>query len=295
MNGRDWALVSSGAALATMATVGVYEARSRLAGAEPNRQLRVAELRGSAAATTPSTTLDRDHSAATASAMPGPLGSTPTATQVDALKHKLADVQRQRRDLETQLRSAEEELAKRARHGATPERDDLDLTPDDWKQLAVTGGIKYRVPCLLPSDASYTTPPEELEQLGLSPDDGQVLTDAQRRSNARIWATVRPLCAQIVNDEDAVDLLGAQSCISLIERAATKSDPTGTFEARRAVGEVHAGLRAPPPPAEQGPVYRTYMALTSEDDLFQADLAESFGPEDAHRIAQNMRCTSTRK
>lgn len=161
--------------------------------------------------------------------------------------------------------------------------------------IAATGQIKYRVPCILPSETSYEIPQAELDHLGLSPDEGQLLGEAQRRSNARIWAAVRPLCAEIVRNDDAVDLLGAHACMSLIERAAARANPLGSHEARRAVGEVHAGLRDAPPPGEQSPLYRAFMAFTSEGRLFEADLAETFGPEEARRVAQNMRCAATRK
>jgi hypothetical protein len=287
--GMDWPLIASGAALVTFVASGVYGAQALLAGPEPHRRSTATAHRSVDATelTLPATSA--------VGAAPDPAGAPAlTAAQFEALKQKLGDVQRQKRELETQVHALERELARRPEK-APPERDEFDLAPEDWKELAVTGRIKYRVPCALPNDPSYTVPSEELDRLGLGPDDGKLLAEAQRRSNARIWATLRPLCAKVVDDENAVDLLGAESCLSLVERAANKSDALGGFKARRAVGEVHAGLRQAPDPAEQGPVFQAYMALTSEGSLFEADLAESFGPEEARYMTQNMRCAATRK
>jgi hypothetical protein len=133
-----------------------------------------------------------------------------------------------------------------------------------------------------------------LDELGLSPDDGESLTAAHRRSNGRIWATLRPLCMNVVGNADVVDLLGAMSCLRLIEQKSSKSDIMAPTNARRQVAEVHAGIRPPPEDGQpQDPVFEAYMALTSEAGLFESDLAESFGPEEAKRISQSMPCVAT--
>lgn len=137
-----------------------------------------------------------------------------------------------------------------------------------------------------------------LDDLGLSPDDGEIVVDAVKRSNARLWATVRPACAQLVGREDLVDLLGFNSCQSLVEKTRQEVDPLAKHNAQRLVGEVRAGIREPPKDDEfQSPatreLYQMFMAATGEGDLFEADLAESFGPEAAQRIWHSFPCTGT--
>lgn len=288
-NGASGAAFASGVAFATLVAIGIHGVQGLLATPERHQERNPMALHGSteASQSTPA--------ASSVGAVSDRAGTAVSSTaQLEALKRKLSLVVSQKSELEGQLRGLERELARRP-EAAASERDEFDLSPEDWKGLAATGHVKYRVPCVLPSDPSYSPPADELDQLGLGPDDGKLLAEAQRRSNARIWATVRPLCAKLVGGDRVVDRLGAQSCLSLIERAANESDPIGSFEARRAVGEVHAGLREAPDPSEQSPVYQAYMALTREGSQFEADLAESFGPEEAGYIARNMRCASTRK
>ena len=56
----------------------------------------------------------------------------------------------------------------------------------------------------------------------------------------------------------------------------------------RRVSEIHAGLRpAPAAGKDLHPVLGMFLALTSEPALFEAELAQSFGPEDARRLAFN--------
>ena len=287
-NAANCALFAGGAAFATLVAIGIQGAQALLATPERHQERSPTALRGSleASQSTPA--------ASSVGAVSDPAGTASSTAQLEALKRKLSVVLSQKSELEGQLRGLELDRERRP-ETAAPERDEFDLSREDWKALAATGHVKYRVPCVLPNDPSYSTPADELDQLGLGPDDGKLLAEAQRRSNARIWATVRPLCAKLVGGDSVVDRLGAQSCLSLIERAANESDPIGSFEARRAVGEVHAGLREAPDLSEQSPVYQAYMALTREGSQFEADLAESFGPEEAGYIARNMRCASTRK
>jgi hypothetical protein len=67
------------------------------------------------------------------------------------------------------------------------------------------------------------------------------------------------------------------------------------IETRRQVAEVHAGLRAPPAAGEpQSPLFQALLLMSSEGKRFEADLAESFGPEEAQRIWRSMSCSSSR-
>ncbi len=295
---RDWGLVASGAVLPTVVGLTIYLAR-----AEPEvgrGALQPLEPFGSERA------LDREMDRAQL-----PLAASPEAPessaghpkiteprlarQLDLVRSKLEKIQREKRDLEAQVRALEGAHAQPAEGVSAGAPHEFDLDQEDWKELAAEYRIKYRIPCLMPADSPWPISQAELDRLGLSPEDGQLMQDAHRRSNARIWATVRPLCLKAVDDARAVDLLGAMECLRVIEQEANKENLTEAVDARRHVGEVHAGMRPPPPPGqEQHPVFEAYMAVTSEAKLFEADLAESFGPEEAKRIAESMSCVAAR-
>jgi len=53
---------------------------------------------------------------------------------------------------------------------------------------------------------------------------------------------------------------------------------------------VRAGLRPEPKEKPQHPVFENLMAVTGEMKKFEADLAESFGPEEAKRLAWGPGC-----
>jgi len=298
---RDGALVAGGAALATLAVVAVYEGKAYWAGAEPSAE------RGTAHAALPvgnqrepggidrvEMPLTGSPSTAKPSAGPQEPAERRIASQLRTVNGKLEAVQLEKRKLEEQLRGMKEELAQGADSEAAARRDEFDLDREDWKKLAAEGRIKYRIPCIVPSELGYTTSPAQLDHMGLSPDDGKTLDQAHRRSNARIWATVRPWCLKSVKDASVVDRLGAMACIRVIEQDATANDRMAVWDAHRQVAEVHAGLRPSPAPGQApSPLFEVYLALTSEGQLFEADLAESFGPEEAKRLNQSLSCSAS--
>jgi hypothetical protein len=300
MRSRDWGLVASGAALATVMVVSLYEGRAMLAHNEPD------EGRASAAHRRPDArTSDRRldevelalrHTPDTPTSQTGDPAVTDArvASQLEQVRSKLHEVEREKQALNTELRALEGELDARARVPATGDPREFELDKDDWKALAAEGRIKYRIPCQVPADSSYTISQQELDEIGLSPEDGKLLVEARRRSNARVWATLRPLCLAVLGDADAVESIGPTNCLLLIEKDAMKKDALSAMTARQQVAEVHAGMRLPPEPGEKlSPVFEAYMAVTSEAHLFEADLAENFGPEEARRITHSMSCVAT--
>src|SRR5690606_20145328 len=127
-------------------------------------------------------------------------------------------------------------------------------------------------------------------ELGLSPEDGQIIADAHRRSNERLWAVVRPLGLEAVGSEEVLNALGGPGCVQAINRKARSDDAEAARAARQLVADVRAGLRPEPRDTPQHPVYETLMAVTAEMQRFEADLAESFGPEEANRLAWGPGC-----
>jgi hypothetical protein len=219
----------------------------------------------------------------------------PASAQLEQVNGQLAATQRERDKLQSGKRNLEGQL--QTLQGEIQERDryKFDQTREEWKQLAVQGKVQYRAPCMMPLEMGWKMPQVEQDRLGLSPEDAEALNAAQLRSNRRVWDTLRPLCLQIVGKGDVVELIGAEHCLTLIDKVASRDDFKKVIEARRQVAEVHAGLRAPPTPGEaQSPLFEALLLMSSEGKRFEADLAESFGPEEAQRIWRSMSCASSR-
>jgi hypothetical protein len=204
--------------------------------------------------------------------------------EISDLNRKLYAVEMEKARLEASLARAERELSRQADGGMLRARHEYDLDEQDWQKLAKTGTIKYRHPCL--EEKGWKPRPEELELLGLGADDAEVLRAAFRRSYDRVWKTVRPLCAKVIGDADVVDSLGPDTCIHVVVDASRRQDNAQADLAIRQVSETRAGQRAlPAPGAATHPVFRLFWLLTGEMRAFEADLAESFGPEEAKRVA----------
>ena len=132
----------------------------------------------------------------------------------------------------------------------------------------------------------YKPDAERLNKLGLAPSDGAVLTDAHDKNYQRVWSMVRPLCAQALGATDAiVDKIGPMQCIPLVFENSERENKDAAYEAQKAVAEIRAGLRPEPGPNEKiHPVEKMFLFLTSANAQFEADLAKTLGPEEAHRV-----------
>ena len=215
------------------------------------------------------------------------------ARDISDLNRRLRGVEKQKAELEQKLQTAREKLAAVADGAAPRTRHEFDLTEEDWSELAKDGTVKFRVPCF--RSGGWSPSPETLNELGLAPDDGSAISDAYQKSNSRLWATIRPLCLRAIGKEDVVDTLGPDTCLHVVVDMARKQDSAAASEAMRQVGEIRAGLRpAPAPGTPMHPVLEIFLALTGEQPRFQADLAESLGPDEARRLAfGDGMCTST--
>lgn len=212
---------------------------------------------------------------------------------IEAANRTIAKIQSEKTQLQNKVQELEEDAVQLEESSVEPKGARYDLSEDDWKELVVEGKIKYRMPCLRSWDPPSSMSPASMDRLSIGPDAAATVTEAHRRSNARIWAAVRPLCLEAIGDESVVELLGPLSCRRLVEKLAYKNDPLGALDERGLVAEVHAGLRSPPEPGEpQSPIFTLYMAMTSESSLFESELAESFGPQEARRIWHSMSCAS---
>ncbi|HKO89745.1 MAG TPA: hypothetical protein VJU61_01250 [Polyangiaceae bacterium] len=203
------------------------------------------------------------------------------------MRSEVKELEQKRSALREELRAVESAI----QQSGAPQAYQFDLTKDQWKELAAAGRIKYRVPCQVSPKTQWTLGEALMNDLGLSPDDREPIAEAVGRSSARMWATVQPKCAEIVRQDEVVELLGFNGCSTLIEQHAQKKDPLAIHSAQRAAAEVRAGLHEAP--LDASPLQQLYLALTAEGSHFEADLAESFGPEEAKRIWHSFPCTRT--
>jgi hypothetical protein len=200
------------------------------------------------------------------------------ADTVREYRRKLEAIEAQKKKLEKELAEAQLKLT-----DGGPMKSEYELTKQDWKDLAKEGELRMRVPCSGPrNDFSYT--PENLNKLGLAPQDAPIVQQAFQKSNARTWGTVQPLCSQALNGAD-VSKIGLQACMSVLGEM-TRQQSNATYnEDVREVTEIMAGMRpAPAPGSGADPLLQAYLAMASETQNIESDLSASLGPDDARRV-----------
>ena len=291
MNKRDVKSGVIGAALTAFAFVAVYEGKVAVSHASEHVDLAAGEgAQIGAGGVTKSGALGAGEksfdakAAAAASDVPLAQANENLVAQVSEYRARLEAIAAQKVELEQTLKNTEQKLAAKADGSAgRPPKAEFDLGADDWKELSKDGTIKFMVPCS--RESAWLPKPETLQKLALAPQDGPTLQSAYKQSNARLWAVIRPLCAQEVGSEKVADRIGLDTCQHLVLDSMRAKDPEAANEAMRQVGEVRAGLRAQVDPSLQSsPVVKMFFALTAEGKLFENDLTQSLGPEEAHRI-----------
>jgi hypothetical protein len=176
--------------------------------------------------------------------------------------------------------------------GRGRDRGRREAPPPDWDRYAKQGIVPYNVPCL--RDTPFTPSARQLDRLGLAPQDASVVRDAYEKSNQRVMAQLQPLCAKVLGSAELANKVGSTACMNAIVDSARKENPDKMKEALSRVGEVNAGKRAAPDPSRMETVEALMLAFTGESKAFEADLAASLGPEDAHRIATSRMLCSER-
>jgi hypothetical protein len=96
-----------------------------------------------------------------------------------------------------------------------------------------------------------------------------------------------PICAAAIGTTtEVVEKIGPDACIHLIYDAVSKDNREAAAEAQTQAAEVRAGLRAEPAPGDKvHRVPKMFLLLTGANKTFEGDLAQSFGPDEAHRLA----------
>jgi ferric-dicitrate binding protein FerR (iron transport regulator) len=199
---------------------------------------------------------------------------------VSDYRARLERMEIERRALEQQLTEAKAHIEAADAAAGPPKKE---ITEDEWKELAKTGTVKMNVPCSW--KGGWYPSAKQLSDLGLSPSDGPVLRDASKRLYDRSWAFVQPICERYGGKEIA-QKLGVDGCPNFVFNMMRGTDPETTWEAMRRVSEMRAGLR--PMVALDDPsigdVERIFLWMTGEQKTLEDDIAQSFGPDEAHRL-----------
>lgn len=291
MQKRDFKSGAVGAALSALAFVAVYEGKVAVSHAGQRADLGAGESAGIGPdgltkGATAEGQKEFDAKVANANANGDPLASANEnlVSQVSEYKKRLEAIATQKTELEKKLATTEKQL-EAAREGGTvgPAKHEFDLSQDDWKELAKNSTIKARIPCLRESE--WNVKKENLDKLGLAPQDAATIKSAYKHSTDKMWAKIKPLCAAALGSAEAAEKIGPSTCQFLVLDIEEGKDPDAAKAAMKLVGEVRGGVRPPPGPNDAvNPVYGMFMAVTNSIHDFEAHLAQSMGPEDAHRV-----------
>jgi ferric-dicitrate binding protein FerR (iron transport regulator) len=288
MQKRDVKSGLVGGALTALAFVAVYEGKVGVSHASEHADLTAGEsAQMGPKGVSKSDAKAFEKAAAEAQAPDEPLmtANQRLAHQVGEYRSRLESVTAEKSELEQKLKRSEQSLAA-TQDGSTAVKNPYDLTEDDYKQMAKEGSLKYQLPCIDPHHP-WTPSAERLSILGLSPQDGDTLKNAYARSSKQIWDTIKPLCTQVVGTPDLADKFGPDLCMRLVLENSAKNGALSdaTTSATKAVAEMRAGMRPVPGPNEDVPApVQILLAATGANKSLEKDLAQSFGPEEAHRL-----------
>lgn len=293
MQRRDFKAGAIGAGLSALAFVAVFEGKVALSHATQRVDLGAGQTAQSGpdgvsltgAAADGAKAFEQNVAAARADDDPMVHANQNLVRQVGEYRSRLDAVTKQKADLEQKLQRSEASLAASQDGAPVAFKHEYDLSQDDWKEMAEKGMVKYRVPCISGGKSGPWSPsPEKLNVLGLAPQDGTALKDAYARSSKRLTDLVNPLCAKVVGNPDIVAKLGPETCVHLVLDEEGSHASSG--KPMQEIAEIRAGLRPMPGPNDPtSPALKVLLALTGASKAFEADLAQSFGPEEAHRLA----------
>lgn len=196
---------------------------------------------------------------------------------------EFAKLKREREALRKSLEALNEKAAELERAaGMTRDRHQFDLDREDWRKLGEAGALMVRLPCS--SEESADLSDETLDRLGLGPDDRATIAEAFRHSRGRQWATLGPACATALGGTiEKAKERGLQACKHLVIQHGQDQGHRSLESARR-IAAFRAGDTEGPPNEGWNPLDAALLAMTQEAGLFEAELAEAFGPAEAHRI-----------
>jgi hypothetical protein len=290
MKRRDAMIGAVGAVVGAAAFVGVYEGKVAVSHAGQSVDVAAgqsAQADGRGVRLTGLSPSAEGAAAGGASAEPDPLlaANANLADTVREYRRRLDAIDADKKKLEKKLAEAEAKLGDGGAGSPAFQvsADKFDLTQDDWKELAKQGKLPTRTPCSgSGNDSTYT--PDNLNALGLAPQDGPTLQAAIKRSQDRTWGVIEPLCAKALPGAN-VGELGQSACMNILQAFTPHTGATSFAEQVRQTSEIEAGMRPMPGPNEDvPPMERALIALAGESKTLEGDLAQQFGPDEAKNI-----------
>jgi hypothetical protein len=254
MQRRDVGAGAIGAVTAAVVLVGVYEGKVRVSHAEQSVTVRAGE-----SARADSAGVHTTETVAAAQPTVPAAGSARTEAEVKA---RLGELEKEKALLESELTAAYDAVGK----------SQYDLSKEDWAKLAERGEFRYQYPCF--AEGGFRPTEKQLAGLGLPPDAADAIQKAYANSNDRFMASIKPVCAQFAPDIDTGE------CIGKLFQSIYSGDPRVTF---KQVAEIRAGKLSEADATT--PEAKMLLVFTGGMAPFEADLAKTFGADEAHRIA----------
>ena len=216
------------------------------------------------------------------SSAPGDPWSTANANLVDQVRsyqRRLDDSQAETRRITHDLDALKTKLAQ-LEPDAAEAADPFNPTQEQWKDLARAHMVRAKNFCFPPPD--WHPSPQEIADLGLSPDDVPTLTKSLADASQRMWQSVGPACAKIVGSLAVAERLGNETCGTIIRTSVSAA----TFSAdTQLVADIRARNKPMPPPGQLDGVVTQMLAMTGASSELEKDLTASLGPDQARRIA----------
>jgi hypothetical protein len=204
---------------------------------------------------------------------------TPENPRVAQLARELERLRKREAEARVELETARQQLEahQALEKGFAPRQ--FDLGPEDWRRSSARGTLKLRIPCPVSPGEDLTK--EQLERLGLVPEDAPVITAAFQHAADRVWAAIGPLCARVLGiTPELAAARGPNMCRRAILRdAAQKGTALPAFQ--RAAAYLAGDVAAP---ADPSPVESLIISLAREQGKLEAELSEYFGPAEADRL-----------
>lgn len=293
MNKRDLKVAAGSTILSALAFVAVYEGKVAVSHASERVELTAGQTaqsgNGTVRLTNGESPADIELALANANSNgdddPQVAANRNLVHQIGEYRHRLESLESEKTELKTKLAKSENALSASKDGAPAVVKPEFDVTPEDWKEFAKDGTIKYQNPCI-DLKGGWTPSPEKLNQLGLSPDDAAPIKNAYKASSERLWATIKPLCvAAVGGNEDIATRIGPDTCVFIVSDMEKERDPEGVMKTRKLIGQIRAGeAPMPAPNAAMSPVMKLFLSLTGESKNFENDLAQTFGPEEARRL-----------
>jgi hypothetical protein len=206
------------------------------------------------------------------------------AEQVSTYRRRVDALGAEKHTLEDKLAATQARLAEQP-DAAFP-KDEYDLSPDDWRELAKKQEVRYKVP----GNCTFTR--DQIAAAGLPPDDVDAINRAHAQSVARLYDNlIKPLCVKTLGNAAVVERVGFSTCMSAVLEGNTTGEKE-YGEVIREAAEMRAGLRPlPAADATLNPALEELLGLTDELHAFERDLTQMVGPDEAKRIAYFDKCS----